>query len=63
MDSSAQRDLLVGGVVCVIGVVVTVVTFSAASGPGGGRYVVAWGAILFGGIQFLKGLIGVLSGD
>lgn len=34
------------------GIVVTVATY--ANAQGGGTYVVAWGAILYGGIQFLR---------
>jgi hypothetical protein len=56
-----NRNLLVGGVICLIGIVVTAATYSAAQ-EGGGRYVVAWGAIVFGGIQFLQGLFQTLSG-
>lgn len=52
----ARRDMLMGGLICVIGIVVTVTTYSAVSSAGGGSYVVAWGAIIFGGIQFLRGL-------
>jgi hypothetical protein len=49
--------MMVGLGWCVGGIVVTVVSYTtAASGPGGGSYIVAWGAILFGGIRFLKGL-------
>lgn len=50
-----NRDLVVGGLWLFGGLIVTGVTYSSASN-GGGSYVVAWGAILFGGIQFLKGL-------
>lgn len=49
-----NRDMLIGGLWMVGGIVVTAVTFSAASG--GGKYVIAWGAIIFGGIQFFTGL-------
>jgi hypothetical protein len=49
-----QHDMLVGGLWCVGGILVTAITYSAAQG--GGHYVVAWGAILFGGIQFMRGL-------
>jgi len=52
--------MLVGGLWCFGGTAVTVYTYSAASG--GGTYVVAWGAIIFGGIQFLKGLTQFLAG-
>lgn len=52
--SRANKDMLYGALWCIGGTVVTVVTYSAASG--GGRYMIAWGAIIFGGIQFFKGL-------
>ena len=58
------RNMAIGGVICLIGILVTVGTYSAAaSSRGGGHYVVAWGAILFGGIQFLKGLIQLGTGS
>jgi hypothetical protein len=45
--------MAVGLAVCVVGIVITAVTYSAASN--GGHYIVAWGAVLFGGLQFLRG--------
>jgi hypothetical protein len=54
--AKANKDMLWGAVWCVGGIIVTAATYSAASN-GGGRYFVAWGAILFGGIQFIKGVI------
>jgi hypothetical protein len=51
---AANKNMLYGALWCIGGTVVTVASFSAASG--GGRYVVAWGAIVFGGIQFFRGL-------
>lgn len=51
----ARRDILVGGLFFVGGLVITLITYSNAS-HGGGRYVVTWGAIIFGGIQFFRGL-------
>lgn len=50
-----KRNMVVGGLWCGGGLVVTLYTYAAVSG--GGTYVVAWGAILFGGIQFLKGMV------
>ena len=48
-----------GALWCGGGILVTVVTYLAAeNSPGGGTYVVAWGAILFGAIQFFRGLTG-----
>ncbi len=53
---SARKNMLHGALWCIGGVAVTVLTYQAAA-PAGGRYVVAWGAIVFGGIQFLRGLM------
>jgi hypothetical protein len=47
-------QMLVGALICIVGVVITVGSYMAA-GNGGG-YVVAWGAIVFGAIRFFKGL-------
>ncbi len=55
----AKKDVLWGGVWFFGGIIVTFLTYSAASG--GGSYVVAWGAIVFGGIQFFKGLFNLQS--
>jgi hypothetical protein len=53
------RDVLYGGLWLLGGIVVTAGTYLAAEERGGGRYVVAWGAMLFGGLQFLRGLLAV----
>ncbi len=50
-----QKNMGLGALWCIGGLVVTGATYGAASG--GGSYVVAWGAVVFGGIQFLHGLI------
>jgi tellurite resistance protein len=50
----AQKNMLIGGGICLVGVAVTVVTYQAAKG--GGTYTVAYGAIGVGAIQFLYGL-------
>jgi hypothetical protein len=36
------------------GIAVTAITYLTAE-ESGGRFIVAWGAMLFGGIQFLRG--------
>lgn len=56
---AAARNMLVGALWCIGGIVVTAVTYSAAAN--GGTYVVTWGAIVFGGLQFLKGLFGLIT--
>ena len=46
--------MVIGAIVCVGGIVVTVATYQSAQG--GGHYIIAWGAIIFGAIQFFRGL-------
>jgi hypothetical protein len=56
------RKMIVGLLWAGGGTAVTVISFvSAASSEGGGRYVVTWGAIVFGIIDFLVGLVGWLK--
>ncbi|MDP6634437.1 MAG: hypothetical protein QGG42_06040 [Phycisphaerae bacterium] len=54
VGEAGRRNMLYGALWCIGGIVVTAATYSAASG--GGTYVVAWGAIVFGAIQFFRGL-------
>ncbi len=59
---AAMRNMAIGGVICVIGLVVSIGSYqAAASSPSGGSYVVAWGAVIFGGFQFLKGLFSMME--
>jgi hypothetical protein len=51
---AGMRNMAFGSLWCIGGTVVTVVTLSMAAN--GGTYVVAWGAIVFGALQFLRGL-------
>lgn len=50
----SQRDMVVGGLWFVGGCAVTYFTYTMADG--GGYFLICWGAIIFGAIQFLKGL-------
>ena len=51
------KNIGIGILVCIIGIVVTALTYGvASSGRGGGHYIIAWGAVLFGAIQALRGL-------
>jgi hypothetical protein len=56
MRAAGRKNMIVGGLVCLVGLAVTVFTMQAAANAGGGRYVVAWGAVVFGAIQFFRGL-------
>jgi hypothetical protein len=58
--NSGMRNILVGFGVCLVGTIITVATYNA-SGPGG-TFVVAWGAIVFGGIQGIRGIVQLLKG-
>jgi hypothetical protein len=49
-------DMVIGGLICAVGVVVTLATYNEAASNGGGSYIIAWGAIVFGGIRFLRGV-------
>jgi len=55
LKEAATKNMTYGALWCVGGIAVTAITYRAASG--GGTYVVAWGAIVFGALQFLHGLI------
>jgi hypothetical protein len=61
--AAGKRNMAIGGVVCVIGLVVTIGTLAAASGSGGGSYVIAWGAIVWGAIQFFRGAAQASAGQ
>lgn len=58
-SGSGLRNVLFGFGIALAGTVVTVASFNA-SGPGG-TFVVAWGAIIFGGIQGIRGIVQLLN--
>jgi hypothetical protein len=56
---SANNDLTVGGMWFIGGLLVTIISYSlAASTPGGGHYLIASGAMLFGLLRIFRGLKG-----
>lgn len=55
MKSTGMRNMIIGGLVCLVGTLITVGTL-AATRHGGGTYIVAYGAIIFGAVQFFRGL-------
>src|SRR5436305_642643 len=56
LRAAGPKNMLAGALWCIGGAVVTAATYQMASGPEGGHYVVAWGAIFFGALQFFNGL-------
>ncbi len=57
--SDGLKNMIIGGIVCFIGVAVTVGSYVAAE-PGG-YFLLAYGPIIFGGIQFFRGLVQLVS--
>ena len=51
---AGRKNMLYGSLVCTAGIIATAVTYAAAGG--GGTYVVAWGGIIFGAGQFVRGV-------
>ncbi|HEY0978163.1 MAG TPA: hypothetical protein VGE21_11900 [Flavobacteriales bacterium] len=52
-DKAARKDMLIGGIICVVGILITTVSYYNSSGTG--SYVVAWGAILVGAVRLFQG--------
>jgi hypothetical protein len=55
--SAGKKNMIYGALWCLGGLGVTAATYQAAAAGGGGKYVVAWGAIVFGAIQFFRGTL------
>lgn len=51
------KHMLIGGGWCALGTILTLGTYMVAREVGG-YYLVYWGAIIFGGLEFLYGLFG-----
>jgi hypothetical protein len=49
-----RKKMIAGALWCGGGCLVTIFTYAAASRSGGGGYVVAWGAIIFGAWQMIQ---------
>lgn len=54
------NNMLVGGGFFVLGLIFTLAAYASAS-RSGGTYYLCWGALLFGAIQFIQGLIQYLT--
>jgi hypothetical protein len=59
--AAGVRNMLVGGGLALVGVVITALTHEAAVANGGGTYLVMYGPMVAGGILFLQGLLGFAS--
>ncbi len=62
MAAKYKRAMLSGVLWAIGGIVVTVISYNLArSGSFGGTYVIAWGAVLYGIYDLIRGLIGWLK--
>jgi hypothetical protein len=62
VNSRHLKNMIFGLMWCVGGGVVTFFTYQQAmANPTGGKYIVAWGAIVVGFFQFLSGLTGLIT--
>lgn len=52
---AGRRHMIMGAFISAIGIALTVYTYSSVAEKGG-TYIVWWGAIVFGAIQFFRGL-------
>jgi hypothetical protein len=57
---AAQRDMLIGAAFCVVGIFVTIFTYSLAA-DSGGTYLIMWGPAVYGAFRFFKGLVRLVS--
>ena len=55
IGAAARKEMLYGALWCIGGTAVTVGTYSIT--PNGGPFIIAFGAIIFGVIQFFRGLV------
>ena len=53
LEAAGRRNMAIGGLVCVVGLVISLASLASVSTGGGG--VIAWGAVIYGGIQFVRG--------
>jgi hypothetical protein len=53
---SANRNMIIGATVCLVGALVTIFSYLYAEALGAGKYVIAYGAIIVGFFQFMRGL-------
>jgi len=50
----ANREILIGVICIIVGLIITGVSYNAAEG--GGTYYIFWGLIIYGGYRLIKGL-------
>ena len=57
-----SRNMVLGAIICIIGIAITAGTYSAASSSGG-SYTICYGAIAVGFLRFITGFFGWIGGN
>jgi hypothetical protein len=60
MQLSARRRIVLGAVLVIIGLLISVLTYDAAT-LAGGRYVIAWGPVAYGFIELVRGFTHLMT--
>ena len=55
--SSAKRHMVLGGILFAVGLMITVSSYSTGADGGGGRYLIAGGAMIFGALRLIYGVV------
>jgi hypothetical protein len=57
-ESQGRRNMRYGALWCILGIILLTLSYlAAAAGVVGGRHVLAWVVILFGGFRLIRGMI------
>lgn len=56
---TGKKTMLLGAICCGAGIAVNAMTYSGAASTEELTYVIAWGAIIFGAIQIVRGAVSV----
>lgn len=55
---TAKKTMVFGAICCSAGIATNAMTYSGTASTQELTYVLAWGAIIFGGIQIIRGAVG-----
>ena len=58
---SAIKSFVIGSIILVVGLIITCLTYQEASNNGGGRFILAWGALGGGAFYAVSGLVNYLK--
>ena len=62
-NETGKKGMLFGALFCGAGITANAMTYSGIASTLELTYVLAWGAIIFGGIQIVRGAVGVGTSD